>query len=163
MADERFAGLPELAASLRTLGSSRRSRHGAAVQPRFFAFLLNARKEAARANTRADAVAAFDGSTLLHSLDSIIRDLATERFPSKAPARRAFEAELTEAVEPLRLALTRLRDLGPAAAADTPDMSAWEKWVAQLRVVFASADAAWPAVDAALEVAAPQGEVRFRQ
>ncbi len=160
MADERFAGLPELAASLRTLGSSRRSRHGAAVQPRFFAFLLNARKTAARATTRAEVVAAFDGPALLHSLDSVIRDLATERFPSKAPARRAFEAELTEAVEPLRLALTRLRELGPAAAAEPQGGEAWESWVAQLRVVFASADAAWPTVDAALEIAAPQPEVR---
>ncbi len=151
MPDERFAGLPELAASLRALGSSRRTRHGAAVQPKFFALLLDARRAAARAATRNEVVLAFDGATLLHAMDAMTRDIAAGRFPARPPARRAFEAQLADVLDPLRSALARLSELAPAAAAEpTTESTAWDAWLAQLRVVFAAADAVWPALDAAL-------------
>lgn len=164
MPDESFPGLPEVMASLRRVGSARSTR-GQAEPLRFFAPLLEARRAAARARSRAEAVAAFPASSLNAAIRRVLTELAGERFASHPPARRAFEAELEDVVEPLRAALVRLGELAPAARAQAEGEgegeasdAAWQAWLAQLRTCFAAADTIWPALDAALAPRAGEGQ-----
>ena len=152
-----FDELPELMLSLRSIGS-RRSWPNDAIsleedQHRYFAPLLDARRTAAKALTRTQVIVAFDGRRITALIDATIRAFAAERFAARAPARRAFEAELFEIVEPLRDALQALRDLAeaPGAAEEPPEsQSQWSLWLAQLRVVFRVADGSWPSLSKAL-------------
>ncbi len=155
MADEPFTGLPEVMASLRSFGSTRHGR-GSAEHLRFFTPLLEARRTAAGARTRADAIAALDAATLVRALDRAVAELAGARFASRPPARRALAAALADESEPLRAALVRLGELALAArkGADAD----WQAWVEQLRVCFATADALWPVLDDALAI--PGSELR---
>ena len=155
-----FDELPELMLSLRSIGSRRGWPNDAVAleeeQQRYFAPLLDARRTAAKAVTRTQVIAAFDGRRVTALIDATIRAFANERFGARAPARRAFEAELFEIVEPLRDALQSLRALGesPGAAAESAELQArWALWLAQLRVVFRVADSSWPALSAALSAA----------
>ena len=152
-----FDELPELMLSLRSIGSRRSWPNDAVAvaeeQQRYFAPLLDARRTAARALTRSQIVVAFDGRRITALIDATIRAFAAERFAARAPARRAFEAELFEIIEPLRDALQSLRALADAsgAAEESPELhSRWPLWLAQLRVVFRVADSGWPALSEAL-------------
>jgi len=152
-----FDELPELMLSLRSIGSRRSWPNDAVAledeQQRYFAPLLDARRTAANALTRSQVIVAFDGRRVTALIDATIRAFAAERFAARAPARRAFEAELFEIIEPLRDALQSLRALAdPAGAAeDSPELqSRWPLWLAQLRVVFRVADSSWPALSKAL-------------
>ena len=152
-----FDELPELMLSLRSIGS-RRSWPNDAIsleedQHRYFTPLLDARRTAAKALTRTQVIVAFDGRRITALIDATIRAFAAERFAARAPARRAFEAELFEIVDPLRDALQSLRDLAeaPGAVEDSPESQArWSLWLAQLRVVFRVADSSWPSLSKAL-------------
>jgi hypothetical protein len=152
-----FDELPELMLSLRSIGS-RRSQPTALPemveeQERYFAALLDARRAAAKAVTRAQVIAAFEGRRLTALIDASIRAFAAERFGSRASARRAFEAELFEILEPLRDQIQSLRAIAekPASVDGSPEQSAhWSLWLEQLRVVFRVADSSWPAVAGAL-------------
>jgi hypothetical protein len=143
-----FEELPELMLSLRSFGSSRRLPNDSAdlhdEQERFFAPLLSGRRTAAQAVTRAQVVAAFDGRRMMAMIDATARSFAAARFPKRAPALRAFEAELTEILEPLRESLDTLRGLaeGVSSGAESPDR--WSAWLRQLQAVFRIADASWP-------------------
>lgn len=148
--------------SLRSIGS-RRSQPTAlpemvAEQERYFAPLLDARRAAAKAVTRAQVIAAFEGRRLTALIDANVRAFATERFGTRAPARRAFEAELFEIVEPLRDEIQSLREIAerPASTEGSPEQTAhWSHWLEQLRVVFRVADGSWPTIAAALASAPP--------
>jgi hypothetical protein len=148
-----FDELPELMLSLRSIGSRRSWPNEHVVlqeeQERYFAPLLDARRTAAKALTRTQVIAAFDGRRVAALIDATIRAFAAERFAARAPARRAFEAELFEIVEPLREALQSLRALAESStgAEELADMQTrWPSWLAQLRVVFRIADSSWPAL-----------------
>jgi hypothetical protein len=152
-----FDELPELMLSLRSIGSRRSWPNDAVAteeeQQRYFAPLLDARRTASKALTRQQVIVAFDGRRITALIDATIRAFAAERFAARAPARRAFEAELFEIVEPLRDALQSLRALADASggAEDSPELqSRWPLWLAQLRVVFRVADSRWPALSEAL-------------
>jgi len=152
-----FDELPELMLSLRSFGSRRRSPNDDGTlddeQERFFGPLLDSRRTAAKAVTRAQVVASFDARRLTALIDATMRAFAAERYTTRAPARRAFEAELFEIVEPLRDALQSLRVLAekPSAAEDWTERYAhWSSWLSQLRVVFRVADSGWPALADAL-------------
>jgi hypothetical protein len=162
---DAFDELPELMLSLRSFGSRRASpNEGAAFadeQDRFFSPLLEGRRMAAQAISRSQVIAAFDSQRLTGIIDATVRGIAAERYGSRAPARRAFEAALFEIIEPLREALDVLQGLAyvisrnqGAAIADDQ----WTPWLAQLRVVFHVADASWPALRDAL-TAAPRPSV----
>jgi hypothetical protein len=165
-----FDELPELTLSLRSLGSRRRSSSETDAvtedQERYFGPLLDARRHAAGAHARASVVAAFDVQRLTALLDTTVRAFASERFGARLSARRAFEAELFEIVEPLRVAIELLGERA-AAFESTPssDVAArrerWDAWLAQLRAVFRAADDSWsPLCDALAGV--PREENRSR-
>jgi hypothetical protein len=156
--------------SLRSIGS-RRSQPTALPeiveeQERYFAPLLDARRTAAKAVTRSQVIAAFEGRRLTALIDASIRAFAAERFGARAPARRAFEAELFEIVEPLRDRIQSLRDIAerPASGEGSPEQSAqWSLWLEQLKAVFRIADSSWPTLAEALASApriAASGEKR---
>ena len=169
MADEppSFDELPELTLSLRSFGSHRRdSFEGAAIsqeQDRFFAPLLDARRQAAAVGTPAAVVAAFDAPRLRASLDATLRAFAMERCRNRDAARRAFEAELFEIAEPLRVALERLdhyaRRVGDRDA-ETRGIE-WTEWLSQLRRTFRIADDSWPPLRASLEGKHPDAKRGF--
>ena len=100
-------------------------------------------------------VAAFDAAAMVRSLDRTVTELAAARHAAGPPARRALEAELADATEPLRVALVRLGELAPAARASDADAE-WTVWVDQLRACFGIADALWPALDDALARLTPE-------
>lgn len=151
-----FDELPELMRSLRSVGSRRGPPNDPAAseeQGRYFAPLLEGRKVAAQAISRSQIVGAFEARRLAAAISAIIRAFATERFGARAPARRAFEAELFEIIEPLRDALQVLGTLADpfrSAQGDTMDVDQWDAWLAQLRVVFYLADSSWPPLRQAL-------------
>ena len=153
-----FDELPELMLSLRSLGSRRgRPNEPSALtedQDRFFEPLLEGRRTAAQAISRLQVMAAFDSRRLTGLMDATVRAFATERFGTRAPARRAFEAELFEIVEPLRAALQVLGSLAESMSQNqggsSPD-DGWTLWLAQLRVVFHVADSSWPQLCDVLE------------
>lgn len=150
MSDDGFAPVPELMSALRSIGSRRRTRHGIAEHERFFAPFLDARRAAAQCTTPADVIDAFAASALVAAMDAVLGAFAAERFAARPPARRAFEAELADIVEPLRIALARLGERAELAAAERYTTEAWDGWLRQLRATFEIADALWPLLDAAL-------------
>src|SRR5690349_8165640 len=107
-----FDELPELMLSLRSFGSRRGHDESVALtdnQDRFFAPLLDCRRRAAQAISREQVVAAFEPRRLTALIDATLRAFASERFASRLPARRAFEAELFEIIAPLHEELQALR------------------------------------------------------
>jgi hypothetical protein len=154
-----FEELPELTRSLRSFGSRRHAPNENPAldeaQARFFAPLLDARRTAATALTRAQVAAAFDARRIGASIDATIRAFAAERFQARPPARRAFEAELFEIVEPVSLALRALREASEALAAALTSgeqyEQQWNHWLAELRFVFRTADDRWAPLCRALE------------
>ena len=159
--------LPELTRSLRSFGSRRPSREvdGASDdQERFFAPLLQARRRAAAAATRAEIASSFEPRQLIAELDETLRAFASARFDARPPARRAFEAELFEIVEPLRRALQHLEErmIGVTASAAAVDDDQWKEWLAVLRATFRVADDSWPPLRAALAAAPHRPTTRLR-
>jgi hypothetical protein len=134
MADEPPL-LPELARSLRTLGTPRNAATEAAHSAVFLP-LLEARSRAARGGVRG-ALAALRGATLADGIEA--RACESAEAGQTDPARtRARVAQVREILEPLRESLLALDALaGQATAAPSP---AWEAGVAQLRRVFVDAD-----------------------
>jgi hypothetical protein len=153
----RSRALPELTRTLRAFGSSRARRVGpggrttdAAEQRQFFGPLLDARRNAGAASGEA-AIAAFNAGTLASVLTATLKQFAAERQPEAGPARRALEAELEDASEPLFDALTALRESADAAIAAAEDLRLWRVWSAQLRTTFETADRVWMSLDEALD------------
>jgi len=142
--------LPELTRTMRGLGS-RRGRPGA-EHDRFFAGLLAARRLAEGFTEPESRLAAFDARRLTQSINTILSELAAERFPQSAPDRRALEAELLEYAERLHLALDAL---GSAAdevrnGNNAVRLARWRDWTRAAQRVFEEADRCWIAVWPAL-------------
>lgn len=149
----RCRTLPELTRTLRAFGSRRGLASGhadAGEQQRFFAPLLVARRQAVAAETPIDAIAAFDALTLTRALDATLRRFINERHAENGPERRAFEAALVDACEPLRDSIELLRRRAEEARALVDDLRRWRDWATQLRATFEVADRVWLSVDAAL-------------
>lgn len=149
--------LPELTRTLRTFGSRRGQRgrrpHAAADQQRFFAPLVDARRAASKGSSHRDMIDAFDSAALTRSLEDALHRFAVEQFGQNAPARRALEAELVDASEPLQLALKVLGDRSTEARERTGEIRAWRAWAMSLRDAFEAADRVWVALDIALDQA----------
>lgn len=165
---ESFDELPELMRSLRSVGSRRGPPNDSAAseeQDRYFAPLLEGRKAAAQAISRSQIVSAFEARRLTAAISAIVRGYATERFGTRASARRAFEAELFEIIEPLRDALQALGALADPLRSGQSELVAtdqWDAWLAQLRVVFYLADSSWPFLRQALASSPPSSTTAAR-
>ena len=148
--------VPELTRALRTLGG----RRGGEGQDAFFRPLLEARRIAAAGGQV--ALDAFDAPAIRLAVESQLAGLAEVREPARPAARRALEACLCDAAEPLLGALgpvagaaARARDAAPAEI-----LRAWREWARAVVRVFERADAAWIAVRAVLETPSPRTPVR---
>jgi hypothetical protein len=137
--------VPELTRPLRALGS-RRGQPGS-DHDRFFGPLLAARRKGERANDPRPRLRAFDAAALEKALDHTIAELARERFPRRAPERRALEAELLELAIPVRAAMDGLHEASRRALDErAPEESAfirWRAWCAAVETVFERADRCW--------------------
>lgn len=140
MADESAPLLPELARSLRVLGTPRDAAAEAA-HAAVFAPLLGARARASRADA-AGVLAALRGREVMSRIETLTR-AAAEKGVTDAASVRARVAEAVEIVEPLRTAFAELDRLStsvnPEAGVTSPE---WASWVEQLRRVFVAADLA---------------------
>lgn len=150
---ERACTLPEMTRGLRSLGTSRGG--SAQLQTRFFGPLLMARRRLLEPEALEWRVSQFDATALSQRLAATIRELALDRFPESAPDRRALEAELGEALEPLSATLDVLAQatLRVRAEGDGQRFVAWRAWTRQLRRVFLEADRAWGSMARALQTA----------
>lgn len=153
---DRCRSVPELTRTLRAFGSRRGRRNvretDASEQQRFFAPLLDARRAAAQATPGgAASIAAFGGSALLLALEQTLQQFAADLHAEPGPARRALEAELVDASEPLVDALRALRDAGAVATESVNDLRLWRVWSYQLRATFEAADRVWVALDEVLD------------
>lgn len=144
--------IPELTRALRGLGSQRRARGSRGdEQHRFFAPLLEARREAEDAVTPNAVLAAFDARRLRRSLGAALHAFSQARAPENPAARRALEAELTDAAEPFSAALDALDAAAIDARAAVDDVRRWRAWSSRLLATFEAADRAWMAVDGVLD------------
>lgn len=153
---ERACILPEMTRGLRSLGTSRGG--NAQLQTRFFGPLLHARRRLQEPDALEWRVTHFDARALTGRLEATIRELAMERFPESPPDRRALEAELSEALEPLAGTLEVLAGAADRIRSD-PDgqrFVTWREWTRQLRRVFLEADRAWSSMADTLRQAPPK-------
>ena len=144
--------VPELTRALRTLGG----RRGGQGQDAFFRPLLEARRTAAAGGQA--ALDAFDAGAIRVAVEAQLAQLAEAREPARPAARRALEACLCDAAEPLLAALDPLAAVAARArdAAPAEILRAWREWAFSVVRVFERADAAWSDVRAVLE-APPSG------
>lgn len=147
---QRACALPEMARGLRALGLERGAHGGA--QARFFAPLLQARRRLEGDEPLDWKVAGFDVAVLAERLRGVLAAMAQERHADRPPYRRAFEAGLLDAAEPMFHALAALGEAAREVhqGGDAERFVAWRRWAAQLRVVFVQADRAWHALAAEL-------------
>lgn len=138
--------LPEFTRSLRALAvpSASGADHDVAFAP-----LLEARRAAHKATSVDQQLAAFDAGKLERAWRGGIASLAERRHPKSLPERRAMAAELDLLGEPLWRELAVLKEVADRAklarAEDRHPL--WTQWVAQLHVLFRTADAwleRWP-------------------
>jgi hypothetical protein len=155
----RCRSLPELTRTLRAFGS-RRARPGSpgardtgdSEQQRFFAPLIDARRNAVAAEG-SEAITAFNGSALMLALEQTLKQFAADRHVDVGPARRALEAELIDASEPLFDALRDLRHAAMDATELPDDLRVFRAWSTHLRATFETADRVWIAIDGVLAAA----------
>lgn len=151
----RCRALPELTRTLRAFGSRRGQRgvreSGAGEQARFFAALMESRRNASEPGAPAHVIRAFDADTLTRALTATLHHFATARHGDNGPARRALEAELVDLSEPLFIALQALGASATEASKSVEDLALWRAWSTQLRTVFETADRVWLTLDAALD------------
>lgn len=135
--------LPELARSLRTLGS-RRGLPGS-DHDRFFRPFLLARQRLEGGRSLEERLQGADATVLRAEVERALQRFAEERHPESAPDRRALHAELEDLAEPLLDALERLDARADAvrSADDVVRIAHWRRWAAALADVFLRADAWW--------------------
>lgn len=138
--------LPEFTRSLRALAvpSAPGADHDVAFAP-----LLEARRAAHKATSVEQQLAAFEAGKLERAWRGATASLAERRHPKSLPDRRALAAELDVLGAPLWRELAVLKDVAERVRlARAEDRHArWTHWVAQLHVLFRSADAwleRWP-------------------
>lgn len=151
----RARSLPEVTRALRALGSTRgeRGKRSAAAsdQLKFFAPLLEARRNAVAAGAAPAIIGAFDAASLAQAIGDTITGFVTARFAENGPERRALEAELTDIAEPLIISLHALAEAADWATASIDDLRRWRQWAAQVRATFEVADRVWVSLDTALD------------
>jgi len=137
--------LPEFMRGLRALGSTRGGDD--AVQSRFLTPLLHARRRLEDERDLESRLDSFNGRQLAERMRQAVEVLAAESFPKNAPDRRALEAELLDALEPLFARLHALHGVAERFRASAPEVrfEAWRSWVADVAAVFAEADRSWSA------------------
>lgn len=132
--------LPELGRSLRSLGSTREpcAEHAHAA---VFGPLLDARAVAAEAATSAELLHAFRGRPIAARMERLVTEAAQAgvREPAVARARAARAMEL---MEPVLAALAELDARASELKHPSIRIDEYSPFVAQLRSVFAAADAA---------------------
>ncbi|MCC6316189.1 MAG: hypothetical protein IT361_00765 [Gemmatimonadaceae bacterium] len=135
--------LPEVARGLRTLGTARGG--SAVLQSRFFGPLLAARRRLQEPEPIERRVTQFDPVALAQRLHAAVAEIAAERHPESASRRRALEAHLQEALEPLEAQLDALRHGTDGLHQADPGYRfiEWRLWTRRLRRVFLEADRAW--------------------
>lgn len=143
--------VPELTRALRTLGA----RRGGEGQDAFFRPLLEARRIAAAGGQVALDV--FDAAAIRLAVESQLAHFAEAREPRRPAARRALEACLCDAAEPLIAALEPVAAAASRArdAAPTEILRAWREWARTVVRLFERADAAWIGVRMVLDASSP--------
>jgi len=137
--------LPEFMRGLRALGSTRGGDD--AVQSRFLTPLLYARRRLEDERDLENRLDSFNARQLAERISQAVGALAAESFPKSAPDRRALEAELLDALEPLFARLHDLHGVAERFLASAPEVrfDAWRSWVDDVAAVFAEADRSWRA------------------
>lgn len=142
---QRACTLPEVARGLRGLGAP----HGpwADAHARFFAPLLQARRRLEGDEPMDWKVAGFDPTVLAERMRGVLATLALERHAERPPYRRALEAGLLQASEPLFRQLERLAHAARAVheGDESRRFVEWRAWTAELRALFVDADRSWSA------------------
>lgn len=151
----RCRAMPEVTRALRAFGSRRGQRStretAAAEQQRFFSPLLEARRKAGAAGGPMAVMSAFDAASITQSLTAALASFAIDRHGETGPARRALEAELVDAAEPLSIALHAMGEAAAHAGGDIENLHLWRAWSAQVLASFEIADRVWLAIDGVLE------------
>lgn len=142
--------LPELARGARTVGSRRGG--DPAMQARFFAPVLDARRRAELQDSADGKVTALDGATIAAQVTQILSGIAQSRWPHDLPEQRALGAELEECCEGLFAACEALTEAARewVAAGDERRLDAWREWVAAAARVFSASDRGWGDIVSAL-------------
>lgn len=142
----RACAVPEMTRGLRALGG----RHGAddELQLKFFIPLLEARRRLESAEPIDWKVGGVDASALEERTRALLGAMASERYPDRPPYRRALEAELFDAAEPMFERLAQLRDVASEfhRAPEATRFIAWRAWAFALRMLFIDADRTWIAI-----------------
>ncbi len=146
----RACTLPEVARGLRALGTLRG--RWADAHARFFAPLLQARRRLEGDEPMDWKVAGFDAVTLAERVRGTLAAIALERYGARPPYRRALEAGLLDASDPLIRQLDRVTDAarGVHEGEDARRFAAWRAWAAELRLLFIQADRSWSAISVVL-------------
>lgn len=153
---KRACTVPEVARALRSLGGAGRRRPGsddtADARHRFFAPLMQARRRLEGEEPFDWLVAGFDTAVLAERMRGAVGALAAERHPTSPPHRRALEARLLDACEPLFVALDRVDEVARALQASGEDQRfvVWRAWAEHVRALFIDADRSWRVVAAVL-------------
>ncbi|ODT03718.1 MAG: hypothetical protein ABS52_08140 [Gemmatimonadetes bacterium SCN 70-22] len=153
---KRACTLPEVARALRALGTrpaggARPDELGEA-RARFLAPLMQARRRLEGDEPVEWLVAGFDAAALAERVRGAVAAIARERHEGRPAHRRALEARLLDACEPLIAALDGVREAAAAleTGGDAQRFVHWRRWAAQLRALFAEADRAWRAMTTVL-------------
>lgn len=135
--------IPEMTRSLRALGAG--SLAAGEEHDRFFGPLLEARLLAERAPNLVALRAAFDAAALRASIEHVLEEIASERYPREAGERRALRAELSDNAHELfaRIAELERAEQALGACDDSERFVRWREWQSVLRRVFRSADESW--------------------
>ena len=152
----RARSIPEVTRTLRVFGSSRghlKRAASASDQEKFFAPLLEARRQAGGVSTPPAVLAAFNAPALTQAIAQAIAEFVAERFAEPGPERRALEAVLTDLTEPLIISLHALSGAAERANESIDDLRLWRQWSAQLRATVEVADRVWSTLDSALDTA----------
>ena len=147
---QRACTLPEVARGLRALGAT----FGplATAHDRFFTPILQARRRLEGDEPMPWKVAGFDADTLAARMRATLAAMALERHAQSPPHRRALEAEMLEACEPLFRALA----LVASSARDVRDgddaqlFVEWRRWAGAVRALFVDAGRSWTTIAAVL-------------
>lgn len=140
---ERAVPLPEMARGHRLLGSRRGG--PADVQARFLAPFLQARRRLEEAGDLEARVATLDARALRERLESTLKIIARDSYPSSHPDRRGLEAELEEAMAPFFRGLEEMEAAARhfRSAPESIRFMAWRAWASSALNVFALADRGW--------------------
>ncbi|MCC6930885.1 MAG: hypothetical protein IT359_17980 [Gemmatimonadaceae bacterium] len=149
----RACTLPEVARTLRSFARGGAAANGhLIVRERFFAPLLQARRRLEGEEPVEWRVAGFDAEALAERIRATIAAIALERHEERPPHRRALEAALLDACDPLFAQLAQVHTAARTVheAEDAVRFVAWRAWAGEVREVFVRADRAWRGVADAL-------------